>query len=303
MKYLVIGVGGTGGMLGFQLTKAGKDVTLIARGEHLAAMNNNGLSVHHLWDDTVDTIPVRAVSADEYREVPDVILVCVKYYSIDSVLPMISRMAGKDTIVLPILNVFGTGEKMQEALPDVHVLDGCIYVSAEKEAPGRILQHGKILRVIFGERDGSINEKLREIERDFNDSGITPVLTEHVQRECLAKFSYVSPVGAAGLYYHVTAGEFQHEGEPRDTFIAMIREITELASAMGFPFDKDYVAINLEIVSRLDPSTTTSMQRDVDAGRPSEIEGLVFDVVRRADSLGLDLPVYRKVAKELASRS
>ena len=299
MKYAVIGAGGTGGILGFHLTKAGKDCTIIARGENLKAMNRDGLSVHHLWDDSVDTIPVKAVSAEDCHETPDVILVCVKYYSIDSVLPIVKRLAGKDTIVLPILNVFGTGEKMQEALPDVHVLDGCIYVSAQKEGPGRILQHGKILRVVFGERDGSINGKLRDIEQDFTDSGITPVLTEHVQRECLAKFSYVSPVGAAGLYYHATAGDFQKEGAPSSTFIAMCREITDLAAAMGYPFDKDYVAINLDIVSHLDPSATTSMQRDVADGHPSEIEGLVFDVVKRADAYGVDMPEYRKVARAL----
>ena len=299
MKYTVIGVGGTGGILGFQLTKGGKDCTLIARGGNLSVMEREGLSVHHLWDDTTETIPVKAASSDHYMEIPDVILVCVKYYSIDSILPMVRKMAGKDTVILPILNVFGTGEKMQEALPDLHVLDGCIYVSAEKQGLGKILQHGPILRVVFGERDGSVNDKLRRIEQDFQDSGITPVLTEHVQRECLAKFSYVSPIGAAGLYYHATAGDFQREGEERDTFIAMIREISELASAMGYAFDKDYVSINLEILSHLDPSATTSMQRDVAAGHASEMEGLVFDVVRRAETYGVEMPVYRKIAESL----
>ena len=271
MKYTVIGVGGTGGILGFQLTKGGKDCTLIARGGNLSVMEREGLSVHHLWDDTTETIPVKAASSDHYMEIPDVILVCVKYYSIDSILPMVRKMAGKDTVILPILNVFGTGEKMQEALPDLHVLDGCIYVSAEKQGLGKILQHGPILRVVFGERDGSVNDKLRRIEQDFQDSGITPVLTEHVQRE----------------------------GEERDTFIAMIREISELASAMGYAFDKDYVSINLEILSHLDPSATTSMQRDVAAGHASEMEGLVFDVVRRAETYGVEMPVYRKIAESL----
>lgn len=299
MKYTVIGAGGTGGILGFQLTKAGKDCTLIARGENLSVMQRDGLSVHHLWDGTTETIPVKAASAEAYRETPDVILVCVKYYSIDSILPMVKKMAGKDTVILPILNVFGTGEKMQAALGDLDVLDGCIYVSAEKQGPGKILQHGPILRVVFGERDGSISEKLRRIEQDFQDCGITPILTEHVQRECLAKFFYVSPIGAAGLYYHATAADFQREGKERDTFIAMIHEISELAAAMGYPFDQDYVSINLEILSHLAPSATTSMQRDVAAGHTSEIEGLVFDVIKRADTYGVEMPVYRKIAEAL----
>ncbi|MGN1388014.1 MAG: ketopantoate reductase family protein [Bulleidia sp.] len=300
MRYAIIGIGGTGGILGYYLTKAGKDCTLIARGENLKALQQNGLTVHHLWDDSRVTIPVHAISSEEYHETPDVILVCVKYYSIDSILPMVKSMAGEKTIVLPILNVFGTGEKMQEALPGIHVLDGCIYVSAEKEGPGTYLQHGPILRVVFGERDGLIGPELREIEKDMKEAEIEPVLTSHVQRDCLAKFSYVSPIGAAGLYYQAAAGDFQREGKERDTFIAMVKEIEKLASAMGYPFDKDYVSINLEILSHLDPSATTSMQRDVAAGHSSEIRGLVFDVARRGEELGIDLPAYRKIAEALS---
>ena len=60
MKYLIIGAGGTGGILGAYMTKAGKNVTLIARNAHLAAMKEHGLTVRHLWDETVETIPVQA---------------------------------------------------------------------------------------------------------------------------------------------------------------------------------------------------------------------------------------------------
>lgn len=132
-----------------------------------------------------------------------------------------------------------------------------------------------------------------------NDTVILPILTEHVQRECLAKFSYVSSIVAAGPYYHTTAADFQREGKERDTFITMIREISELTSAKGYPFEKDYVYINLEILSHLDPSATTSMQRDVAAGHTSEIEGLVFDVIKRADTYSIKMPVYRKIAEAL----
>ena len=299
MKYAVIGVGGTGGMLGYKLSKAGKDCSLIARGENLKALSQTGLTIHRLWDDTEETVPVHAVSAEEYHETPDVILVCVKYYSIDAILPMVQRMAGKNTIVLPILNVYGTGERIRAALPGVHVLDGCIYVFAQKDGPGRILQNGQTLRVVFGESDGSIGDDLRRIEKDFADAGITPVLTTHIQRKCLEKFSYISPIGAAGLYYNANAGDFQREGEERDTFIAMIREIAALASAMGYPFEQDYVPINLDFLAHQDPSVTTSMQRDVAAGHQSEIEGLIYDVVKRADSFGVEVPMYRKIAEAL----
>ena len=87
MKYAIIGAGGTGGILGFYMTKAGKDVTLIARGRHLAAMQESGLAVEKMWDGTTETIPVKAADMDHYSERPDVILVCVKGYSLEDTIP------------------------------------------------------------------------------------------------------------------------------------------------------------------------------------------------------------------------
>lgn len=118
MKYVVFGAGGTGGILGGQLAKGGQDVTLIARGAHLAAVQaQGGLFIDRVWNGTSETIPVKACTAEEYQDTPDVVLVCVKGYSLDGVVAFIQRVAGPETVVLPILNIYGTGGKMQEMLP------------------------------------------------------------------------------------------------------------------------------------------------------------------------------------------
>lgn len=138
MKYAIIGAGGTGGSLGFFLTKAGKDVTLIARGKHLEAIRKNGLGMERLWDHKREMIPVKACTVEEYSDTPDVILVCVKGYSMTETIPVIRKLAGKDTVVLPILNIYGTGGKLQKEFPELTVPDGCIYVSANILEPGVI---------------------------------------------------------------------------------------------------------------------------------------------------------------------
>lgn len=300
MKYAVIGAGGTGGMIGFYMTKAGKDVTLIARGEHLAKMQEKGLTVERMWDGSMETLPVSATDMEHYRERPDVIFVCVKGYSLAGTIPFIRKAAKKDTVVIPVLNIYGTGAKMQKELPELLVTDGCIYVSANIKEPGVLLQHGKILRVVFGTRNKEdFREVLREIAEDLCDSGIEGVLSENIRRDALEKFSYVSPIGAAGLYFDAVARDFQREGEPRETFKAMIREIASLAEAMGIPFEKDMVEANLKILSNLAPEATTSMQRDVLAGKNSEIDGLVYEVVRMGAEYSVPVPVYTKVAEKL----
>lgn len=300
MKYAIIGAGGTGGILGFYMTKAGRDVTLIARGRHLAAMQEKGLSVEKMWDGTTETIPVKATDMDHYREQPDVILVCVKGYSLEDTIPFIQKVAKPSTIVIPVLNIYGTGEKMQEKLPEFLVTDGCIYVSANIKEPGVLIQHGKILRVVYGVRKPEESkDQLAEIKKDFDASGIDGVLSENIRRDALEKFSYVSPIGAAGLYFHATAADFQREGEEREAFRTMIREIASLAEAMGVPFQRDMVEVNLKILSTLAPEATTSMQRDIMEGKASEIDGLVYEVVRMGQKYHVPVPMYEKVADKL----
>lgn len=193
MKYAIIGAGGTGGSLGFFLTKAGKDVTLIARGKHLEAIRKNGLGMERLWDHKREMIPVKACTVEEYSDTPDVILVCVKGYSMTETIPVIRKLAGKDTVVLPILNIYGTGGKLQKEFPELTVPDGCIYVSANILEPGVILRHGKILRVVFGARKPEEEtEKMREIAKDMACENIEVILSEDIRRDAMVKFSYVS---------------------------------------------------------------------------------------------------------------
>lgn len=299
MRYLIIGSGGTGGTLGYYLTLHHKDVTLIARNKHLDVMKKDGLTLEKLWDHTKKTIAVKACSMEEYQEKADVIFVCVKGYSIDDCIPFIKRASHQDTIIIPILNIYDTGGMMAKQLPGLTVLDGCIYVSANIKEPGTILQHGPILRVVYGMRNHKVTKPLKYIENDLKESGIEPVLSANVQRDTLEKFSYVSPIGALGLYLNAKAGDFQKEGEAREMFKTMIKEIMTLADTMGYPFEDDYVKINLEILKGLPESATTSMQRDVYAGHKSEIEGLVYHVVELAQTYNITLPLYQKVADKL----
>ena len=327
MKYLVIGVGGTGGAVGSHLARAGHDVTFIARGRHLEAMREKGLRV--IRPDCEFTIdPVSACTEAEYIESviesdnhPDVIFVCVKGYSVDSVIPFIRAVAAPETVVIPILNIFGTGAEMQKDLPEITVTDGCIYVASEIREPGVIWMNGTILRVVFGlrtdQREQLVIEKgdllpgqmvsamsvMRRAEKDLNDSGIKGLLSSNIERDALHKFSYVSPQGACGLYYGVPAGALQKPGEIRDCFAGLIAEIAALADAMGFGFDSDVVSENLKIIDGLSPDMTTSLQRDVAAGKVSEIDGLIYNVVRLAREYGLELPLYEKITAELERRN
>jgi len=301
-RYVIIGTGGTGGTLGAYLSKAGFDVTFIARGEHLRVIRENGLKIVRSGDELIID-PCKAMTFGEYAEKADVIFVCVKGYSLDEVIPHIQRMADDRTIIIPILNIYGTGASLQEHFSGPLVTDGCIYVAAEITKAGCIRMNGDILRVIFGVRDPSeYRDELKEIEKDLNKSGILGVLSDNIKRDALLKFSYVSAQGACGVYYDVPAGDIQRPGEIRECFASLVHEIDVLASAMDICFEEDIVKRNLAILDDLSATATTSMQRDLKAGGRSEIDGLIYEVVRLADRYGVCLPMYKMIAAELKER-
>jgi len=201
--------------------------------------------------------------------------------------------------VIPVLNIYGTGGRMQELLPDLLVTDGCIYIAAEIKEPGVILQNGDIFRVVYGVRKPEEYRPILErVAEDMKDSGITAILSDNIRRDALQKFSYVSPMAACGAYYDINAGAAQQEGKVRDTFIALMREIDALAQAMGIHFAEDIVKTNLEILNHLSPQTATSMQRDLKKGTNSEMDGLIFEVVRMGRQYGVNVPTYEIIAEK-----
>lgn len=307
MRYCVIGAGGTGGCIAAYMLRAGKNVTVIARGAHLEQIRREGIRLE--TDHGAEMIsPVPVYEMGEYTERcreasaggPDVIFVCVKGYSLDGVIPFIREIAKSNTIVIPILNLYGTGAALQKELPELLVTDGCIYVAAQIREPGTIWMNGSIFRVVFGVRNPEeLRKELFDVAEDLRQSGIEAVLSENIRRDALQKFSYVSPMAAAGLYFHANAERFQKTGDERDTFVALVKEIDRLAEAMGIGFQVDIVKNNLAILDALSPEASTSMQRDIEAGKPSEIDGLIYEVVRLSGRYGVELPVYSRIAKAL----
>ena len=299
MKYLIVGTGGVGGSIAGFLSLAGKDVTCIARGEHLRAIREHGLRLHSdLKGEHVLHIP--AYTAEEYQEKADVILVCVKGYSIDSIADLLQRAATPHTIVIPILNVYGTGPRIQRLAPGVTVLDGCIYIVGYVSGKGEISQMGRVFRLLFGAHRGTdvSRETMEAVRQDLTESGIRADISDDINRDTFVKWSFISAMAVTGAYYDVPMGEGQKPGPVRDTFIGLSRESTALGEKLGIRFLEDNVAHNLRIIDALDPHSTASMQKDIARGHQSEIQGQLFDLIAAAEAQGIDIPTYRMVARK-----
>ncbi|MDO4165327.1 MAG: ketopantoate reductase family protein [Bacteroides sp.] len=299
MKYLIAGTGGVGGSIAAFLSLAGKDVTCIARGEHLAAMREHGLRLHSDLKGE-HTLPIPSYTAEEYTGKADVIFVCVKGYSVGSITDLIQRASHEGTIVIPILNVYGTGPRIQRLVPGVTVLDGCIYIVGFVSGKGEITQMGRIFRLVFGAHRGTIvsRETMEAVQRDLLESGIKAEISDDINRDTFVKWSFISAMAVTGAYYDVPMGEVQKSGPVRDTFTGLSQESYALGCKLGIPLPSNHVENCLRIIDNLDPESTASMQKDMARGHESEVQGLLFDMITAAEAEGIDIPTYRMVAEK-----
>ncbi len=307
LKYLIAGTGGVGGSIAAFLALAGKDVTCIARGEHLAAIRENGLQLHS--DQKGEhALKVPAYTAAEYTALvstsadykADIIFVCVKGYSVDSITELIKNAAHEHTVVIPILNVYGTGPRIQRLVPGVTVLDGCIYIVGFVSGRGEITQMGKIFRLVYGAHRSTIvsRETLEAVQRDLQESGIKAEISDDIDRDTFVKWSFISAMAVTGAYYDVPMGEVQKPGKVRDTFIGLSQESAALGRKLGIEFKEDIVQYNLKVIDKLAPESTASMQKDMAKGHQSEVQGLLFDMITAAEEQGIEVPTYRMVAEK-----
>lgn len=299
MKYLIAGTGGVGGSIAAFLALAGKDVTCIARGEHLEAIQQQGLILNSDLKGK-HTLRLDACTAEEFQGKADVIFVCVKGYSISSIVELIQRASHPNTVVIPILNVYGTGPRIQHLVPGVTVLDGCIYIVGFVSAPGVITQMGSIFRLVFGAHKNTIvsTEILHQVQSDLIESGIKADISEDIKRDTFIKWSFISAMALTGAYFDVAMGEIQKPGEIRNLFIGLSTESAALGKELGIAYAEDPIAYNLKVMDKLDPASTASMQKDLAKGKETEIKGLLFEMIEAAETYQVDIPTYKKVAEK-----
>lgn len=302
LKYLIIGAGGVGGTLGAYLLRAGLSVSFLAHGKALETLKKKGLTL--VKDSGEETFsPLAVFDEASYAGTPDIIFLALKSYAIDSVLPFLERVATENTVIIPLCNVFEMGEKLQKKLEKPLVTDGCIYVMGNVEEPGRIRQLGKLMRVVYGVRKPEeARPVLEEVRADLTQAGVETVLSDNIRRDCMKKFAYLSPHGAVGTYFYITAAHLQREGEYRNFYRGLVREVLAIAAKMSIAMDGYSEADSLQVVDGLAPEMTTSFQKDVAAGKKSEVDGLIYQVQRLGAAYGVPTPYYDEVIEALRAR-
>lgn len=296
LRIVVIGAGAVGGVFGGRLARAGCTVTFVARGATLDALRRDGLVVRaHDGDFTV--APVHAVASPGEAGPADVVLVATKADQVAAVAPTLAPLVGAGTIVIPMQNGIDASDDLARVLGPAHVLEGFCGVLAEQEGPARIHHAAIVPRLVFAPRadapaalrDHPVIARLRDA---VLAAGMEVDVPEDARLGTWEKLLFVSPLGSVGAAARSTMGELLGTPETRALLERCTREIVAVAAASGVPLNEREVVRVWKRYEAMPACGTTSMQRDLVAGRPSELEAQVGSVVRRARTLGVAVPVH-----------
>jgi 2-dehydropantoate 2-reductase len=292
MKIAIMGTGGVGGYYGGLLAKAGKDVTFIARGAHLQAIRKTGLQVKSVHGNFQVS---KAKATDKPADVGpvDLIIFATKTYQTDEAAKAIKPMVGKDTVVVPLQNGVDAADRIGQVVGMDHVLGGATWLSAAIEAPGVIGQYSEFRRIALGEFSGKTTPRLTSVYDLLKETGAAVEVSDNILKVLWTKFVFIASVSAMGSLTRVTFGEYRGVPEARAMLGEAIGEAAAVARARGVKLDADILAKTQAFIDSSAPDIKPSMQRDVEAGKPSELESLIGVVVRMGAEKNVPTPVMR----------
>jgi len=289
MKIAVIGVGGLGGYYGGLLAQAGHEVAFIARGAHLAALREKGLQVMSVHGD-FHVAPVRATDLLQEIGPVDLVLVCVKTPAVEAAAKAALPGVGTDTVVMGLQNGIDAAERIGAVVGMDRVLGAVTYIAASIEAPGVIRQISDFRRIVLGELDGSITPRVQRIVESLGRMGIAVEATDDIRRVLWEKFVFIAGFSGVGALTRLEVGDYRAVPEARALMTSLMREVETLARANGFDLAPDVVDQAIARIDGAAPAMKPSMQRDVEAGRPSELESMIGVIARKGRCLGVPTP-------------
>jgi 2-dehydropantoate 2-reductase len=300
MRFLIAGAGAIGGYLGASLARAGRDVTLFARGAHLRAIEERGLRILSAGGD-FEVRPKALVSLSG-AGVFDVIFLGVKAHSLTQLAPQLTPLIGDATAVVSLQNGIpwwychlervDPGGIIAASIDRARVVGSVVYVGAEVEEPGVIRNTGGN-RITLGEPDGTRSGRCRAIAEALIQAGVRCPVTTHLAQEIWVKLLGNVPLNPLSALTRATLAQMAHDPAVRDVLRAIMTEVQAVADKMG-------IELPISIEERIDGAGKvgdhkTSMLQDLEAGRPLELDPMVGAVVELGERLGIDMPQTRTV--------
>ena len=309
MKLAIVGAGATGGFLGARLARAGQDVTLVARGPHLAAMRACGLRVIEADGAYV----VHPACTDDLAVVgeADAVFLTVKAHGLASLAPRLGPLLGPETALVTAQNGIPwwyfldgyagplAGTRLRSVDPDgtieanleIRRVIGCVVYPATRLVEPGVVEHVEGTRFSLGEPDGSKSARCQALAAALVAAGLKAPIRARIRHDLWLKLLGNVAFNPLSALTRATLGRIASLPETRAVARAAMEEADAVARALG-------VELEIGVEQRLQGAAqvgehASSMLQDVLAGRPLEVEALVGAVAELGDLLGLSLPHLR----------
>ena len=291
MRFLVLGAGAVGGYFGGRLAEAGRDVTFLVRAARAAALAEHGLAVTSPLGDF--RVAVTVTTADRVGGPYDVVLLTAKHYDFDTAIDAIRPGVGSQTAVLPLLNGLVHLDRLDAAFGAQRVLGGVAYVGASLQPDGSIRHHNRLSGIAFGERGGGISERARAIEAAFAGTKVSAPASENILLDMWEKFVMMGAMAGIGCLMRGNVGEIMETQDGEALMIDALAECQAVAAAAGFAPRPQSRELVQAMLTERGSINSPSMRQDLEAGRRTEAEWVVGDMLSRARGLGIATPLLR----------
>ncbi|MDT0644831.1 2-dehydropantoate 2-reductase [Zunongwangia sp. F363] len=300
-KIAVLGIGGIGGFIGFQLAKfynsrPNTEIIFITRGAAYDQIKNEGLMLEQA-SGTSHVFPGQVIREASECGTVDVLIIASKSHSLLSALRDYQTIIKDTTVVLTLQNMVNASELLQKNFKEInHILEGCIYVSSNIKAPGFISHKGGPGLIYVGGKD---NEYTGRAIMNLLDAGVRVEFRKDIRNALWSKFPFVSPVSVVTAAYNISFGEILEDQEVKAITRGLMEEVYRLAQKEGVLLEKNAVDQALNKLYSFPYTTQTSFQLDYLSERNTEQEFLLDFVIERSREYRLDTPLYKMVTSHL----
>jgi 2-dehydropantoate 2-reductase len=299
MRIAVVGAGAVGGYFGARLAQGGAELVVIARGPHLEAIRRDGIRIESVAGNAV-VRPAECTNEPSRVAPVDAVLLGVKAWQVETAARDLAALLGPEACVLPLQNGVEAPGQIDRALGPGRSLGGLCRILSELTGPGRIRHSGIEPYVAFGELAGGDSPRTRRLLEAFAAApGVRAELLPDIRLGMWRKFLLITGWGAVAAASGAPIGVIRSDPELRRQLLEAMREIVAVGRAKGVALDEKDVRDAVVLLDLAPAEGTTSMQRDLAAGRPAEVDAQIGAVVRLARAADVPAPYHARVLQAL----
>ena len=289
MRLLVVGAGSTGGYFGGRLAQAGRDVTFLVRPARAAQLRDSGLRIVSPHGDA--TLHPKLVTVGAITQPFDVVLLTVKGFQLDAALDDIAPAIGPETMIVPVLNGMQHMDIIARRFSPHNLVGSVLKVATVLDDDGRIVQLAPFQSLAYGELDGSVTRRLQALDAFMQGADIGASLSTEIGREMWEKWIMLAALGAITCLMRGTIGEIEACLGGAAFSVQLLDEVVAIVQAVGEPPSEAFLASAREQLTAKGSPFASSMFRDVQRGRPIEVENIIGDLLRRGTKAGIGAPL------------